>query len=352
MDSGTITWFGSRTSAKVWCGRDEPWLRRWLGISEFWELGSIYTYATWSRELQRFMDVLGQRTPSQDATYRTSSLRCVQKRGCMTEPLLALEDRCRWVQCILHCLMAIGRLICTFIDERIDDLSTPCAQAILKILRVCRVRWWLGTKPNPTGEGTWRLMLYAWPIIVDWLNLKGSRSDHAVTNMCWLLCRLYSTWRNDKAISWCVSIAREFRKETAPTSASHYLLFLETVCPTLLPELRQFGLGIFCQDSAKSLNQLIKTVFLTLTNRGGSTQCDDTLPRNTSHNMHSQSIALRQCLQCIFLYFYLPVFKRGETRWHESANQECLKELEDWFANNESAHWKDYDSDSQCMSDG
>ena len=211
----------------------------------------------------------------------------------MTEPLLALEDCCRWVQCILHCLMAIGRLFCTFINQRIDNLSTPCAQAMQNILRVCRVRWRLGTRPKPTGRGTWRLMLYAWPIIVDWLNLKGSQSDHAVTNVCWLLCRLYSTWRNDEAISWCASVAREFCKEIAPTSVSHYLLFLETVCPTLLPKLGQFGLGIFCQDSAESLNHLIKTVFLTLTNRGASTRRDDTLPRNTSHNMHPQSIALR-----------------------------------------------------------
>ena len=270
----------------------------------------------------------------------------------MTEPLLALEDRCRWVQCISHCLMAIGRLICTFINERIDDLSTPCAQAIQRILRLCRVRWLLGTKHSPTGEGTWRLMLYAWPIIVDWLNLKGSQSDLAVTNMCSLLCGPYSIWRNDEAISWCASVARELRKEIAPTSASHYLLFLETVCPTLLPKLGQFGLGIFCEDSAVSVNHLSKTGFLTLTNRGGSTLNDDTLARNTSHNMHSQSIALRRCLQYIFLYFYLLVLKRGDTRWHESANQECLKKLEEWFANNESAYWKDYDSDSQCMSDG
>ena len=54
--------------------------------------------------------------------------------------------------------------------------------------------------------------------------------------------------------------------------------------------------------------------------------------------MHCQLIALCQCLQYIFLYFYLPVFKRGETRSHESANQECLKELGEWFANNESAY--------------
>ena len=44
--------------------------------------------------------------------------------------------------------------------------------------------------------------------------------------------------------------------------------------------------------------------------------------------MPSQSIALRQCLKYIFLYFHLSVFKRGETRWHESANQERLKELQ------------------------
>ena len=228
--------------------------------------------------------------------------------------------------------MAIGRLICTFIDERIDDLSTPCAQAIQHILRVRRVRWRLGTKFKPTGEGTWRLMLYAWPIIVDWLNLKGSRSDHAVTNSCWLLCRLYSTWRNEEALSWCASVAREFRKEITPTSASHYLLFLVTMCPTLLPKHGQFGPGIFCQDSAESLNHLIKTVFLTLANPGGSTQRDDTLPRNTSHNMHSQSIALRQCLQYIFCTFTIRCLSKeklgGMSLLIKSASKNCRSGLQ------------------------
>ena len=192
----------------------------------------MYTHATWSCELPKFMDVLCCRAPSQDATYRTSSLCCVQKKGCMTDPLLPLEDGCRWVQCILHCLMAIDHLICTFIDERIDD------QAIQKNLRVCSLRWRLSTKPKPTGEGIWKLMLYAWPIIVYCLNLRGSRSGHAVINMFWLLCRLYSTWRNDEAISLSASVACEFRKEIAPTSALHYFVVPRNRVPHTPPQPR------------------------------------------------------------------------------------------------------------------
>ena len=38
-------------------------------------------------------------------------------------------------------------------------------------------------------------------------------------------------------------------------------IFFEFVCLTLLPKLGKFGLGIFCQDSAESLNHLLKRHF-------------------------------------------------------------------------------------------
>ena len=43
----------------------------------------------------------------------------MQRRGCMRPPLIRL-DRWQFVQCILHGLMAIGRLICTSIEDSIE----------------------------------------------------------------------------------------------------------------------------------------------------------------------------------------------------------------------------------------
>ena len=75
----------------------------------------------------------------------------------------------------------------------------------------------------------------------------------------------------------------------------------EFVCPTLLPKVRKFGLGIFYQDSAESLNHLLKSIFLTMTNRGGSTQVDTTFPPGVADRFHRESLAMKQTLQYIFL---------------------------------------------------
>ena len=122
--------------------------------------------------------------------------------------------------------------------------------------------------------------------------------------MCWLLCHLYSTWKNDEAMHHCQRVVANFQTHIAPTSASHYLYFFGFVCPGLLPKLFKFGLGIFCQDSAESLNHLLKSIFLTMTNRGRSTQVDTTLPAGVADCFHRGSLAMKQTLQYIFPFFF------------------------------------------------
>ena len=160
--------------------------------------------------------------------------------------------------------MAIGHLICTYIEDSDENYHDSKGIAINKILKMCIVRWSLAKTPKPTGECTWRLMLHAWPLIAQWLGIVGTRADKSVEDMCWLLCHLYSTWNNDEAIHHCQRVVANFRTHIAPTSASHYLYFFEFVCPTLLPKLGKFELGIFCQGSAESLNHHLKSIFLTM----------------------------------------------------------------------------------------
>ena len=104
-----------------------------------------------------------------------------------------------------------------------------------------------------------------------------------------------------------------FETHIAPTSALHYLYFFEFVCPTLLPKLGKFGRGIFRQDSAESLNHLLKSIFLTMTNRGGTTQVHTTLPPGVADRFHRGSGATKQTLQYIFLNFFVSIIARNKT---------------------------------------
>ena len=220
--------------------------------------------------------------------------------------------------------MPIGRLICTDIEDSVENYHDNKGIAINKILKKCRVRWSLGKTHKPTGECTWRLMLHAWPLIAQWLGMIGTRAKKSVEDMCWLLCHLYSTWKDDEAIHHCQRVVANFGTHIAPTSASHYLYFFEFLCPTLLPKLGNFGLGIFCQDSAESHNHLLKSIFLTMTNRGCSTQVDTTLPPGVADRFHRESLAMKQTLQYIFLFFFLPIIARNETAWAQCTNQKIV----------------------------
>ena len=269
-------------------------------------------FAIWQRTEHKFITDAIWRTNAGEATYRMVGGPCMQRRGCMRPPLICL-DSWQLVQCILHGLMAIGRSICTYIEDSVENYLDSKGIAINKILKTCRVRWSLGKTPKPTGECTWRLMLHAWPLIAQRLGIVGTRANKSVEDMCWLLCHCYSTCENDEGIHHCQRVVAHFRAHIYPTSASHYLYSFEFVCPLLLPKLGKFGLGIFCQDSAESLTHLLKSIFLTLTNRGGSTQVDTTLAPGVADHFHRESLAMKQTLQYKFLYFFVPIIARNKT---------------------------------------
>ena len=77
-----------------------------------------------------------------------------------------------------------------------------------------------------------------------------------------------------------------------------------TICIFLslcAPHYSLNSLNIFCQDSAESLNHLLNSIFLTMTNRGGSMQVDTTLPPGVADRFHREDLAMKQTLQYIFL---------------------------------------------------
>ena len=54
--------------ARVILGGDSPWLRKVLGISSYFRIGSIYTYATWCEVKGKWEDRKWRRSPKSDKT--------------------------------------------------------------------------------------------------------------------------------------------------------------------------------------------------------------------------------------------------------------------------------------------
>ena len=102
-------WFGAR----VMLGGDSPWLRKVLGISSYFRIGSIYTYAKWCAVKGRWEDRKWRRSPKSDKKLyklHKKGLDCTTAKGCVSEPLLHIEERFKFV---VFCLrMAVSRPKC------------------------------------------------------------------------------------------------------------------------------------------------------------------------------------------------------------------------------------------------
>ena len=87
-------------------GGDSPWLRKVLGVSAYFHIGSIYTYAVWCNLKGKWADRKWQRLPKSDKRlyklYKKGS-DCTNAKGCVSEPLLHIEEWFKFVvMCILH----------------------------------------------------------------------------------------------------------------------------------------------------------------------------------------------------------------------------------------------------------
>ena len=91
--------------ARVIIGGDTPWPRHLLDLSTYFGVGSVYLFATWCRELQKWCDTDVPRTTKAEKNCGVCTLvvqlrvynHCVAARGCMKKPLLHLDDRYHFV---------------------------------------------------------------------------------------------------------------------------------------------------------------------------------------------------------------------------------------------------------------
>lgn len=115
----------------MWVGGDLPWLKRLLGISPCPQVASLYHEGIWDGAQKAYKGAEARRQLETDdahhAAYKATGESLVN-RGCIRPPLLRHPDRLNFVACVLHCSMALGRLLCQFINWLVDKglTSRPC----------------------------------------------------------------------------------------------------------------------------------------------------------------------------------------------------------------------------------
>ena len=97
IDRGYMLLRGLWVRTVVIIGGDSPWLRHILGLSTFYEIGSIYSFATWSREKERWVGCEWRRSTRLEAKflkYRKQGVSCVGAKGSIETPLLKVHRHC------------------------------------------------------------------------------------------------------------------------------------------------------------------------------------------------------------------------------------------------------------------
>ena len=140
--------------AAVLLGGNQPWLRRLLGISLAFHVGSIFNEAVRDITAKQWNGVAARRTTQSDVNNHHRYLatrKSLDAARCTGEPLLVIA-RNRVFLCILHCCMAFGRLFAAFLEAQVGNHPPEVAMEVQKILyrHRCGVR--LGARNARDGE--------------------------------------------------------------------------------------------------------------------------------------------------------------------------------------------------------
>ena len=117
-DYKSLCWANRWVLAALVLGRDQPFIRRLIGVSTSPQVGSIYNIGVWAKVAATWLRVDVRRTlDSKGAACRKYQVtgRSLDNGGCIAEPHIVV-DRCLVFLCILHCCMAIGRVQVAFAD--------------------------------------------------------------------------------------------------------------------------------------------------------------------------------------------------------------------------------------------
>ena len=172
------------------------------------------------------------------------------------------------VLCILHLMMAMGRLFGEFVDREATGVTPSLRQDLQVLLSEWRAGWSIYGSALPDREETPNFF-EAWPDIAGSLGITPSSAKYkAIANLWDLLQALYCTYEGRNPLS-CAALAKDFRLHCTVGTASWYLLSLEHDVDAMLQNICPFGLAMFSGDVSESINRFLKHGHNEHGNRGG-----------------------------------------------------------------------------------
>ena len=238
--------------ARVMLGGDSPWLRKVLGNSSYFRIGSISTYATWCDFKGKWEDRKWPHSPKRDKKLdklHKKGLHSTNAKECVSEHLWHIEERFKFVvMCILHFVIRVGDYLTNFIRKKCKDLPPATRDRVQDHLNCAKTKISLKGHASPDGEQTW-LLLANWGHIGKAVKLPNHVID-VVVQMASLLTALQSWEFNSNALN-CKSIAKNFKRTMCPTIESPYLLWLQFGAPEVLKHLHPWGCGMFSTLSSR-----------------------------------------------------------------------------------------------------
>ena len=219
-------------------GGDSPCLQKVLRVSAYFCIGSIYTYVVWRDLMKKLEDRKWRRSPKNDnKLYKPykKGLDCTNAKGCVSEPLLHIEERFKFVaMCILHLVIPVGDYLTKFIRKKCKHLPPATRDRVQDRLNCAKTKISLKGHAPPNGEETW-LLLANWRHIGKAMKLSNHVID-VVVQMASLLTAL-QTWEFNLNALNCKSIAEKVKETICPTIRSPYLLWLQYDAPKALKNL-------------------------------------------------------------------------------------------------------------------
>ena len=300
-------------SCPVSIGGDLPWLKRLLGISPCPQVASLYHEGVWDPVEKVYKGWEVRRTDASDKAHRAeyeATGGSLANSGCINAPIVTHPERLNFVACVLHCSMALGKLLCLMVnrlaDARVDKV------ALQRVLTEMKTGFTVGSTSAPDGEDTHRLFA-AWELIAEVLGLDPCSELHkAVVGIREMLKAMYVTKQaRPLERDYCAKRVRAFERHCMePGKGGHYISLLKHDFDLLMHHIYPFGLALFCNDVIESLNRFLKLAYTEHSSRGGGGHWRMTaLTRKrgcpTSIFMHKAPIWSSASNGCSFILIYI-----------------------------------------------
>ena len=265
LDNGYIVLCGYRVDCGCIVGGDSPWLGHVFGLSVWWGVGSLHTYAMWNAASNQWEHTTTVRSWKGHKKVLKIFQRGRPKAtvfdvyGCICLPLLKMQDRYFLiVMCILHCLISVGKQTTIYVRCCAKKLAPAVHAEVQTILTEANTKLSLQGKASSKGKERWRLLI-VWPAIAHLLNVLR-HAQKTVIAMGKLCAALYPTYPKPPTLK-CAKRARRFQDEIPPRLRSPYLLWLRRDARRVLDAIRPWGCAMFSGNVVESLNAFLKDIF-------------------------------------------------------------------------------------------